>query len=147
MKKRCSIQQSEKDNCWSEQSPEKSTVSCFFFGATRYNKSALLARNAEQHYIVTLISVNSYMFLYYCWTHFPPPPWYSHPEGVYTCIIPKGHSNHHLQAKTKRPSSRAFCLIDTSRLSLPLGTRQWTESDWQTIWEIDILNQVPTWIS
>ena len=34
MKKRCSIQQGEKDNCWSEQSPEKSTVSTvpFFCG-------------------------------------------------------------------------------------------------------------------
>ena len=27
MRKRCSIHQGEKDNCWSEQSPEKSTVS------------------------------------------------------------------------------------------------------------------------
>ena len=44
-RKRCSIQQGEKDNCWSEQSPEKLTVSTvlfffFFFwgggGGTRY---------------------------------------------------------------------------------------------------------------
>ena len=31
MMKGCSILQSEKDNCWSEQSPEKSTVFFFFF--------------------------------------------------------------------------------------------------------------------
>ena len=38
MRKRCSIQQGEKDNGWSEQSPEKSTVSTVpFFLATRYS--------------------------------------------------------------------------------------------------------------
>ena len=43
MKKRCSIQQGEKDNCWSEQSPEKSTVSIvpFFVGHPVYTCSPL----------------------------------------------------------------------------------------------------------
>ena len=49
MRKRWSIQQGEKDNCWSEQSPEKLTISTVpgFFLATRYRNHILqTGRNA-----------------------------------------------------------------------------------------------------
>ena len=61
MRKRCSIQQGEKDNCWSEQSPKKSTVPGFL--ATRY----ICPR---QGILSTFVSLNPGVLNGYT----PPPP-------------------------------------------------------------------------
>ena len=66
MRKRCSIQQGEKDNCWLEQSPEKSTVSTvqFLLGHPVYarKKSKKKRHQIEIHQMLQIQS-----WLQCCW--------------------------------------------------------------------------------
>ena len=125
MRKRCSIQQGEKDNCWSEQSPEKSTVSTvpFFFGhpvygtitcAYMYNvwltKDACLFTSCTCYWIFsTWVCLNSNVKLMIC-IHVT----YMY-NGILCVLTPSPHSYSHTHTHTHTHTPHTHSCAHTHR--------------------------------
>ena len=107
MKKRCSIQQSERNNCWSEQSSEKSTVWTvpFFCGppGISYMSDSLLV----------LFAVLSFNCIVFC-------------DVMIICTIPKVHS--HGLLKEEIIVVRKCCFMyNTQVAQLETSFKEWCQ--------------------